>query len=669
MFICFVFFMNEKKLKSAQLKILGMTCGSCELMLERKIQKIPGVQSVNVNYRTGIADITADAQSLPSSELIEKAIVEAGYKLEQDSNSNTEIPNEKGLIKVRIDGMSENNCKLLVNEKLKLIKGVQYVSFNYAKGTAAIHYKGGQPSWDILNDAVKSAGFTMRHVDEAAPISESPHQKWLEIGASLIIIFALYEILKTFDVISFVSSSTAGAATFGGVLLIGLVAGTSSCLAVTGGLLLSVAAKYNESTSNLTRWQKFKPLLYFNLGRLFSYFLLGGLVGVLGKSITLSPKMTGYLNVFVAIVMLYLALSILKIIPKGKFGIRPPKRLSHWIANISESRNPSAPFGLGMFTFFLPCGFTQSLQLVALASGSFFVGSMTMFIFALGTLPALLGISAISSTAKGTASRLFLRFSGALVLILALFNLNSGLLLAGVNTSNLLPSITSNTPDKNTKDKNVTEENGTQIINMNVNNYGYYPDSYTVKAGKPTIIRAIMAEDGAGCASVVTVPKFNLVKYLAPGSTTNIGPFTPTGNFLITCSMGMFTANVNVIKSSESDLTTKLPVPAPAVEAETTAFSIPDGAQVVDLEWTYSGYSPQILKVKRGSPTVVKISASAISSGCMETIVFPYFNESAFLPYPGEDPVYVTLDTVKAETGDYPITCGMGIRMGTLQID
>ncbi|MEK7524280.1 MAG: sulfite exporter TauE/SafE family protein [Patescibacteria group bacterium] len=541
--------MNEKKLQSARLKILGMTCGSCELVLERKIKKVPGVVKVNVNHRTGIADITAETEHLPTAEDLEAAITETGYSIEH-STDQAAMPatsmEDKGIVKVAIDGMVGNNCKLLINEKLKLVEGVQYVSLNYVKGTATIHYRGAQPAWNDLYDAVKSAGFTMRNVRDPASSATSAYQIWLEIGASLIIILALYQILKAFDVLSFVSTSTAGAATFGGILLIGLVAGTSSCLAVTGGLLLSVAAKYNEANMSLSRWQKFKPLLYFNAGRLLSYFLLGGLVGVLGRSITLSPRVTGYLNVFVALVMLYLALSILKVIPKGKFSIHLPKRFSHWIANISESRSPSAPFGLGMFTFFLPCGFTQSLQLVALASGSFWAGSMTMFVFALGTLPALLGISAISSAARGPMSRLFLRFSGALVLVLAFFNLNSGLLLAGVDTSDLLPSRVSEPAGES--DQNVTETpDGTQVINMRVSNYGYFPSSFTVKAGKPTVVRATADADAAGCANALTVPSFNLVKYLAPGSKGILGPFTPTKDFLLTCSMGMFRAKVNVI--------------------------------------------------------------------------------------------------------------------------
>ena len=191
-------------------------------------------------------------------------------------------------------------------------------------------------------------------------------------------------------------------------------------------------SKKNPRTHQ-TMGDKMRPLLYFNAGRLASYFVLGGVVGLIGQSITLSIKMSGYMSILVAVIMLYLALTILQIIPKGSFPIRPPKKLSRWVAGLSESKHPAAPFTLGAMTFFLPCGFTQSLQLVALASGSFLAGALTMFAFAMGTLPSLIGISVISSTAKGATSRLFLRFSGALVFILALVNLNSGFALTGIN--------------------------------------------------------------------------------------------------------------------------------------------------------------------------------------------------------------------------------------------
>lgn len=438
----------------------------------------------------------------------------------------------------------------MLERKLKTVNGVVAVHVNHKTGIADITADvTNLPSLGDISSVIRTAGYRIRHFDGAQSQQEPARKKWLEIGASLLIIFAIYKILQAFDIISYASSLTT-ASTLGGIFIIGLVAGTSSCLAVTGGLLLSMAAKYNEVNASITRWQKFKPLLSFNIGRLISYFIFGGFVGILGKAITLSPRMTGYMNIIVALVMLSLAFSILKIVPKGGLGIRIPKRFSHWIASLSESKHPAAPFSLGALTFFLPCGFTQSLQLAALASGSFVTGAFTMFIFALGTLPSLLGISTISAIARGPASRLFLRFSGTLVLILALFNLNSGLLLTGFDISNIFASTFFN-PSSATaskEDPNVSlNSDGMQIINMRVKAFGYEPSSFTIERGKPTLIRAMADNDIRGCTNVLALPAFGLTKYLQPGGENILGPFTPTNDFLITCSMGMVRANVKVV--------------------------------------------------------------------------------------------------------------------------
>lgn len=438
-----------------------MTCASCELLLEKKLREVPGVKHVDVDHKSGIARITAQADKLPSAERISDVIEKAGYSV----------------------------------------------------------------------------------IDENAPTVStlSPDKrKWMEIGGALVIIFALYQLAQAFDLVS-LAPSTSGALSLGGIFVIGLVAGTSSCLAVTGGLLLALAAKHNEIHQAETPWQKFKPLLHFNLGRLVSYFVLGGFVGVLGQSITLSTRMSGYMNIVVALVMLYLALTILEIIPKGSFPIRPPKKLSRWISNLSESDHPAAPFSMGALTFFLPCGFTQSLQLAALASGSFLTGGMMMFVFALGTLPSLLGISAISSTATGTFSRLFLRFSGALVLILALFNLNSGFALTGFDLSSVFAGGSQQgTPAAPTMNGDVQE------VSMAVTSYGYEPRNLTIKAGVPVRWK-INGDEAYGCTSVMTIPSLNISKPLRQGE--NIIEFTASqkGQLAFMCSMGMVRGSFTVI--------------------------------------------------------------------------------------------------------------------------
>ncbi len=447
----------------ATVRIAGMTCGSCELLLERKLRSVPGVRKVDVRHKRGTAVIIADADNLPDQERIAAVIRGAGYSV-------------------------------------------------------------------VVDDAPTVGSVS------------SDQRKWMEIGASLLIVFALYQLFKAFDLVSLAPSAT-GVLSFVGILLIGLVAGTSSCLAVTGGLLLAMAAKYNETHQAETAWHKFKPLLSFNAGRLASYFVLGGVVGLLGRSITLSTTVTGYLNILVAFVMLTLALKILHIVPKGTFPIRPPKRLSHWIADLSESDHPAAPFVLGAMTFFLPCGFTQSLQLAALASGSFLTGALTMFIFALGTLPALLGISAISSTATGNFSRLFLRFSGTLVLILSLFNLNSGLTLAGIDLSSFVgdpgqATVAAGAP---------TVTNGVQEVRRRVNGFRYDPSNITIKAGVP--VRWIVdGSQAGGCASSIVIPSLGVGKVLESGD--NVIEFTAPsqpGNLAFSCGMGMIRGNFTVI--------------------------------------------------------------------------------------------------------------------------
>lgn len=421
-----------------------------------------------------------------------------------------------------------------------MIPGIKHVDIKYQTGIARITADAKNlPSEERITAAIYKAGYAM--ADDAPTVSsvDLDKRKWMEIGGSLLIIFALYKFLQAFDLVS-LAPSTSGALSFGGILVIGLVAGTSSCLAVAGGLLIAIAAKYNEVHQAETAWEKFKPLLQFNIGRLVSYFILGGVVGLLGQSITLSTKVTGYMSIAIALVMLYLALTILQLIPKGSFPIRPPKKLSRWIAGLSDSKHPAAPFVLGALTFFLPCGFTQSLQLVALASGSFMTGALTMFLFALGTLPSLLGISAISSTAKGTSSRLFLRFAGTFVFVLALANINSGFALTGINLAsafNSKPQAPSAAPAIN---------GDAQEVAMKVTTSGYVPSNLTIKAGVP--VKWMIDGAGAyGCTSQIVIPSLNITKTLSRG--INEIDFTAPnpGQLAFSCSMGMVRGSFTVL--------------------------------------------------------------------------------------------------------------------------
>ena len=88
---------------------------------------------------------------------------------------------------------------------------------------------------------------------------------------------------------------------------------------------------------------------------------------------------------------------------------------------------------MGIATFFLPCGFTQSMQLYTLTTGTFMRGGMTMLAFALGTLPVLALISFSSFSIKNSAkSGIFFKSAGLIVILFALFNLVNALVVVGL---------------------------------------------------------------------------------------------------------------------------------------------------------------------------------------------------------------------------------------------
>jgi sulfite exporter TauE/SafE len=326
---------------------------------------------------------------------------------------------------------------------------------------------------------------------------------------------------------------------YGLVFVIGLVASVSSCIAVTGGLLVAVAAKYNEVTTELTPVQRLKPHVYFNVGRIISYTLLGGLIGAAGSALILSPQVNGALTLVASAVMILLGLQMLKVLPGlTRFLPTMPKRLSHFIHDLAERDANGGAFMLGAATFFLPCGFTQALQLYVLAKGSAEVGALTMLAFSLGTMPALLTLSAASSLASGSFQRHFVRFAGAAVIVLGLANIQYGLALTNSEMGEAVA--TQSEPTQPVPAQQIADDEK-QIVVMRIEGFSYIPDHFTVKQGIPVEWR-IDASEAADCGRMLLAPRLGIRRILSDRSTTMIS-FVPqqTGDFGFNCGMGMMT--------------------------------------------------------------------------------------------------------------------------------
>lgn len=173
---------------------------------------------------------------------------------------------------------------------------------------------------------------------------------------------------------------------FGSALLAGFFA-SSHCVVMCSPLAAAVG-------SQIAQPRKHTMLLWLNIGRIFSYSLLGTLVGALGASLVAWQQLASALlqllaGLFVLAMAFYVAWQWqgLRIIE----GLGKPiwRRLSKLTPSLLPIHSTPRAIAYGMIWGYLPCGLIYSNLSVALSSGSAFYGGIWMMGFGLGTSIAI----------------------------------------------------------------------------------------------------------------------------------------------------------------------------------------------------------------------------------------------------------------------------------------
>jgi sulfite exporter TauE/SafE/copper chaperone CopZ len=238
--------------------------------------------------------------------------------------------------------------------------------------------------------------------------------------------FALFIALQKLGVVSWVT--TGAQVGYGTAALVGVIASLSSCMAIVGGLLLSMSANFAKGGDAL------RPQVLFHLGRLGSFFLLGGAIGAAGSVFRFGDRGMLAVELVVSAAMFLLGVNLLDIFPWAK-KLQPalPAFLGQRVQGLKAINHTATPLLVGLATFFLPCGFTQSMQLYAITTGSFLAGALVMFSFALGTLPVLALLSFSSAGLRDPArAGIFFKTAGLVVILFSLFNLLNACVAAGI---------------------------------------------------------------------------------------------------------------------------------------------------------------------------------------------------------------------------------------------
>lgn len=326
--------------------------------------------------------------------------------------------------KLYVKGMHCPSCEIYMENKLKDIENISNISSNHKEQSISFtlnstNAKGEEIGEEKLikeiNKITQEDGYTVQR----EPVEERKNNNTILI--SFIIALALMTAFYFLQKSTIFQNLTLSRNNYATAFLIGIVASFSSCMAVVGSVVITIATKYKNKSS----------LIVFHISRIVAFFLLGGLLGLIGSTLTLSNNFHTISGIILFLVMLIMGLSLLDIFPFFK-NLQPkmPKALTS-----KTFKNSTSPFILGMLTFLLPCGFTQSMQIVAISTGSIAQAGLTMLLFALGTFPVLALLSfGVSSLKKKVNTELLLKTSGFLIIFFSLYTLLTLLISLGIIT-------------------------------------------------------------------------------------------------------------------------------------------------------------------------------------------------------------------------------------------
>ncbi len=322
-----------------------------------------------------------------------------------------------------VNGMHCQSCVLLTESEL--VEDPRVSSAKSSLETRSVVVCGDFGDASLEDIAKELSSLLSQHSLSTTRVADKVNWNEFAIAIPIALVFAfLFVLLQKLGIVNLVNT---GNVTYGTAFVIGIIASLSTCMAVVGGLVLSMSATFAREGD------KVRPQVLFHIGRIISFFILGGVIGTVGAAFQLGVIGTFVLGLVIGLIMLVLGINLLDVFPWTK-RLQPsmPKFFSQRALSVTKFNHTFTPALVGIATFFLPCGFTQSMQIYTLSTGSFLKGGLTMLAFALGTLPVLALVSFSSFSIKSSSrSGIFFKTAGLVVIMFAIFNILSSLVAIG----------------------------------------------------------------------------------------------------------------------------------------------------------------------------------------------------------------------------------------------
>jgi sulfite exporter TauE/SafE/copper chaperone CopZ len=452
---------------------------------------------------------------------------------------------------VPVAGMTCRTCEVRIQKSVGRLPDVQHVKASAVQGRVEIQSSAPIPP-AAVEKAIRAAGYEIGRT----PWLAADPNVWLTAIAGMLLVAVLAVMAQVTGLADLASG--AGEIGSGGLLialLLGLAAGVSTCMALVGGLVLALSASFQASraaagAADAALGARMRPGLAFMAGRILGYAVFGAALGAIGASVTMPPSVTALLMIAVAAVMTILGTRLTGLSPRiATWAPTLPMGLGRQLGLADGSAGAGVytdtrAAGLGAASFFLPCGFTQAVQVYALSTGSPLFAGAIMAVFAIGTAPGLLAMAGLPAVVPGAMRPTLLRLVGVVVVGFALVNLSAGLRLAGVSLP--IPGV-EGTSAAAPVPAGAVAPDGTQALLTFQDGGGYSPGSVSIYAGVPTRW-TIESSTTATCAASLVVPALGIQVRLDEGPNVIDLPALPAGTLAYSCSMGMYGGRIMVVE-------------------------------------------------------------------------------------------------------------------------
>lgn len=210
----------------------------------------------------------------------------------------------------------------------------------------------------------------------------------------------------------------------------GLAGGFGHCMGMCGPIIAGYSFSDRNPGQPLPVSAAVVPHLLYNAGRMTTYALIGGVMGLTGSFLNVAGRIAGLQNgvaVLAGIVMIFMGMNISRILGSPRWIEEHHLPVLRAARRVAASRSMLRFTLLGMVLGLLPCGLSYTMFVAAAGSGGILQGVLLAVFFGLGTLPALLAFGALVSMLTATVRGNIYRAGGFLVICMGVYFIWKGL--------------------------------------------------------------------------------------------------------------------------------------------------------------------------------------------------------------------------------------------------